>query len=90
MALTGINLDVAAEGTVEAIKAAIEQFKAGTLNVFDTAKFTVNNGTTVTSHLVGGVEVIENGIFQESKVQSAPYFDLKIDGITLLNEAYGS
>ena len=89
VALTGINLDVAAEGTVEAIKAAIEKFKAGTLNVFDTNNFTVNNGTKPTSHQVGGVEVIENGIFKESKVQSAPYFDLRIDGINLLNEEYG-
>ena len=89
VALTGINLDVAAEGTVDAIKAAIEQFKAGTLNVFDTNNFTVNNGEKVTSYLVGDIEVVENGIFKESKIQSAPYFELRIDGITLLNEEYG-
>ena len=34
-------------------------------------------------------EVVENGAFQESKFRSAPYFDLRIDGITLLDEAYG-
>ena len=88
VALTGINLDVAADGTVEAIKAAIDQFKAGTLNVFDTNKFTVADAK-VETYLVGGVEVIENGIFMESKIQSAPYFDLRIDGITLLDENYG-
>ena len=33
-------------------------------------------------------EVIENGAFQESKFRSAPYFDLRIDGINLLDEAY--
>lgn len=34
-------------------------------------------------------EVIENGVFFESKHRSAPYFDLRIDGIRLLNEKYG-
>ena len=27
-------------------------------------------------------EVVANGVFQESKFRSAPYFDLIIDGIT--------
>ena len=36
----------------------------------------------------GDTEVVENGIFQESKFRSAPYFDARIDGITLLDEAY--
>ena len=31
------------------------------------------------------VNVIENGVFQESVQRSAPYFDLRIDGITELN-----
>ena len=34
-------------------------------------------------------EVIENGIFMESKFRSAPYFDLQIDGITLLDTNFG-
>ncbi len=78
----------AAEGTaakLEEVKAALAN---GTLNVFDTSKFTVGNETK-TSFTVDGVEVIENGIFKESKVMSAPYFSLEIDGITLLNRAYG-
>ncbi len=33
-------------------------------------------------------EVISNGYFHESEKRSAPYFDIKIDGITLLNTAY--
>jgi basic membrane protein A len=32
----------------------------------------------------GDTEVIANGVFQESKFRSAPYFDLRIDGITEL------
>ena len=31
-------------------------------------------------------EVIKDGAFKESKFRSAPYFDVKIDGIKLLNE----
>ena len=33
-------------------------------------------------------EVIEDGVFYESKHRSAPYFDLQIDGIELLNSAF--
>ena len=54
---------------------------SGTVKVFNTANFTVE-GKAVT-----GDNVI-NGIFEESKVMSAPYFDLKIDGITRLNEKF--
>ena len=33
-------------------------------------------------------EVIKDGYFHESEFRSAPYFDLRIDGITLLNEKF--
>ena len=33
-------------------------------------------------------EVISDGYFHESEYRSAPYFDLRIDGITLLNEKF--
>ena len=82
--LTGINLDVAAEGTLEAVKAAIEKFKAGTLNVFDTANWTVE-GKTLTNEDNAN---ISDGYFHESETISAPSFDLRIDGITLINEKY--
>lgn len=82
----------AAEGTQEAIDAAKEQFASGSLHVFDTATFTVN-GETVTSYMAnvdddenfeGDHEVIVDGYFDESGAgfRSAPYFDLRIDGIT--------
>lgn len=89
-----INEKVAAPGTAEAIKAAEEQFKAGTLHVFDTSTFTVD-GKTLTSYMADvntdekftpDTEVISNGYFHESEKRSAPYFDVNIDGITLLNE----
>ncbi len=84
----------AAEGTaakLAEVKAALE---AGTCKVFDCSTFTVN-GAAVTEYLAdvdddgtftGETNVIKtaNGItyFAESEFRSAPYFDLRIDGIT--------
>jgi basic membrane protein A len=31
---------------------------------------------------------LKDGYFHESEYRSAPYFDLTIDGVTLLNTAY--
>ena len=95
--LTELNTNVAAEGTQEAIDQAIADLEAGTIHVFDTSKFTVG-GETKTSYLADvdtdpaytpDTEVIADGYFHESEKRSAPYFDLRIDGITLLDEAYG-
>lgn len=36
----------------------------------------------------GDTQVVENGVFEESTFRSAPYFDVQIDGITLLNSAF--
>ncbi len=93
--LSGINENVAAEGTEEKIKAAIDEFKAGTLHVFDTSKFT-KDGKNLDEYLAdvdgdfkGETNVIHDGYFDESnaeKFRSAPYFDMIIDGITNLNE----
>ena len=90
--LTALNTNVAAAGTQEAIDAAIAQFKAGTLKVFDTSKFTVN-GQTLTEYLADvddfgdykpETNVVHDGYFDESAdgKRSAPYFDIIIDGIT--------
>ena len=94
--LTEVNEKVAAAGTKEAIAAAKEKLVAGTLHVFDTDTFTVG-GKTLTSYLADvdtdaayekDTEVIKDGYFQESTFRSAPYFDLDIDGITLLNTKF--
>ena len=77
--LTGINEKAAADGTLAALKTAVEDLKSGKVKVFDTKNFTVEGKAAEGDNVV-------NGIFEESKTQSAPYFDLKIDGITLLNE----
>ena len=95
--LTDLNANVAAEGTQEAIDAAKAELEAGTRQVFDVTTFTVD-GQQVESYQADvdtdanytpDTEVVENGAFQESKFRSAPYFDLRIAGITLLDEAYG-
>ena len=89
--LTELNSKVAAEGTQAAIDAAIAEFKAGTLKVFDTSKFTVG-GKKLDSYLADvddfgdfkpETEVVINGYFDESAdgKRSAPYFDIIIDGI---------
>ena len=94
--LTGINQGVAAEGTYEKIQALVEDIRAGKLNVFDTATFTVG-GKKLESYQADvdtdeafqpDTEVIADGVFNESEFRSAPYFDLRIDGITLLNEKF--
>ena len=95
--LTDINEQAAAEGTAEAIADAKAKLEDGTLFVFDTANFTVE-GKTLDSYMADvdsdaayekDTEVIVNGIFMESKFRSAPYFDLQIDGITLLDTNFG-
>ena len=94
--LTDVNDQAAAEGTaakIEEVKAGLE---SGDVKVFDTAAFTLG-GEEVTTYLAdvdtdpayeGDTEVISDGYFHESEYRSAPYFDLRIDGITLLDEAY--
>ena len=94
--LSEVNEQAAAAGTVEKlaeVKAALED---GSLKVFDTATFTVE-GAAVESYLAdvdtdpayeGDTEVVIDGAFCESTFRSAPYFDLKIDGINLLDTAF--
>lgn len=90
--MTEVNEKVAAEGTQEAIDAAKADLKEGKINVFDTANFTVD-GKTLKSYKAdvdtdakfkGDTEVIKDGVFEESKYRSAPYFDIDIDGITVI------
>ena len=94
--LTDINKEVAAEGTADKIAEVTEQLKSGDIQVFDIDTFTVK-GKKVKSYKADvdtdadytpDTEVIENGAFQESKFRSAPYFDLQIDGIKLLDTKF--
>ena len=82
-----------AAGTQEAIDAVIAALKDGSLEVFDCSTFTVNgeHPTTFTALDTDGDfepdtgEAITDGIFHESTLRSAPYFAMRIDGITELN-----
>ena len=95
--LTDLNESAVAEGTQEAVDEAMAALEDGSLHVFDTSTFTVG-GETVTTYMAdvdtdenseGDTEAIVDGYFAESTFRSAPYFDLRIDGITLLDENYG-
>lgn len=95
--LTDVNTAAAAPGTQEAIDAAKAELVNGTRHVFDTTTFTVE-GVALNSYLADvdtdadfapDTEAIENGYFNESSKRSAPYFDVEIDGITLLDRNYG-
>ena len=109
--LTELGKNVA-PGTKEKLDEVIKGLEDGTINVFDTANFTVkvdaanglNTKATVDANgkltnynadvdtdeaYAGDTEVVANGIFEESKFRSGPYFDIEIDGITLLDRNYG-
>lgn len=97
--LTDVNTAVAAEGTVEAIEAAKAAFIAGELNVYDTATegFITVGGAALNSYIADvdtdpaytpDTEVVADGYFHESEYRSAPYFDVRIDGIELLNQMF--
>ena len=88
--------EAAAAGTQAILDEVAAKLNDGSLKVFDCSKFTYN-GEPVTSYLadvddagdyVPETEVIrtENGItyFAESYYRSAPYFNIIIDGITVV------
>ena len=81
--LTGINQDVAPEGSYKAVEDAIAKLKDGSLKVFDTSTFTVDGKVLEDS------DIVYDGYFHESEKVSAPSFDKSIDGITRLNENFG-
>ena len=94
--LTAVNEKAAAAGTVAKLEEVKAKLLDGSIKVFDTANFTVG-GEKLTTYkadvdtdeaFAKDTEAIENGVFYESKHRSAPYFDVRIDGIVLLDEAY--
>ncbi len=96
VAITDLGVSCAA-GTAEKVAEVIAAIKDGSLKVFDTATFTVGGAavtsapcdmsfmdwSTMTAIYEGEtVEAIVDGAFAESEFRSAPYFALRIDGIT--------
>ncbi|HQC54875.1 MAG TPA: BMP family ABC transporter substrate-binding protein [Clostridia bacterium] len=100
--LTNLGAKAMAKGTVEKIVEIRGKLVSGEIHVFDTNKFTYKNkegqSIKMESYLADvhsdeaftpDTEVIhEDGYFQESVFRSAPYFDVTIDGITLLNTKF--
>ena len=95
--LTDLNENVAAEGTAEASADATAKLESGELHVFDCSTFTVD-GQPVTSYMADvdtdpdytpDTEVVQDGYLAESTARSAPYFQLMIDGIDLLDTNFG-
>lgn len=87
-----LNDVAAAKGTETALKDITGQFATG-LHVFDVSKFTFE-GENITSYMADvdsdanytpDTEVVSDGYFHESEYRSAPYFDIAIDGITVLS-----
>ncbi len=97
--LTDVNAQAAAAGTVEKLAEVKAQLEAGTLHVFDTAAegFITKDGAALASYTADvdtdaaftpDTEAVADGYFHESEYRSAPYFDVQIDGITLVNTAF--
>ena len=97
--LTDVNTQAAAEGTVEAIEAVKAELQDGTRKVFDTATegFITVGGVALDTYMADvdsddaftpDTEAVADGYFHESEYRSAPYFDVQIDGITLVNSMF--
>ena len=97
--LTDVNEAVAAAGTVDKLEEVKAELLAGTRKVFDTATegFITVGGVALDSYTADvdtdpdytpDTEVVSDGFFHESEYRSAPYFDVRIDGITLVNQMY--
>ena len=97
--LTDVNEQAAAAGTAEVLEAVKAQLLSGELHVFDTAEagYITVGGAALESYLADvdtdeaftpDTEAVSDGYFHESEYRSAPYFDVQIDGIELLNSAF--
>ena len=97
--LTDINTKAAAAGTVEAIETAKTALENGEIKVFNTAadNFMLKGGAKIESYLADvdtdeaftpDTEVVLDGYFHESEFRSAPYFDIQLDGIELVNSKF--
>jgi len=97
--LTEINEQAAAAGTVEKIEEVKAALLAGEVKVFDTAAegFITVDGAPLASYMADvdtdaaftpDTEAVADGYFHESEYRSAPYFNVEIDGITLLNSKF--
>ena len=98
-----VEIDAASKNCADGTQAKLDAVKAelanGTRHVFDTSKFKVAGaaptesncrpGSATWAKIPLGMEFLKDGYYHESEFRSAPSFDVEIDGITLLNRAYG-
>ena len=95
--MTDLNEAIAAPGTAEKLAEVEADIRSGKLQVFDTSTFTIAGAKLETAFALDtdgdfapdSEEAVFDGAFHESYFQSAPYFNLPIDGIERLNEEYG-
>ena len=95
--MTDLNEAIAAPGTAERLAEVEADIRSGKLQVFDTSTFTIAGAKLETAFALDtdgdfapdSEEAVFDGAFHESYFQSAPYFNLPIDGIERLNEEYG-
>lgn len=91
-----VDYDMLPYGSKDKIDSVVNDILYNSLNIFDTSEFTYNGSTLRTYYadidpdpqFEGDTEVISGGSFRESYYRSAPYFDIHIDEIELLNERY--
>ncbi len=94
--LTEVNEKAAAEGTQEKIDEVKAQLEAGEIQVFDASAITVKNkpfesykaDVDTDPDYTPDTEAVVDGYFHESEFRSAPYFDVQIDGIKLLDTSF--
>jgi basic membrane protein A len=97
--LTELNEDVAAEGTAEKLEEVKAGLQDGSIHVFDTSTFTVDGKAVDSSNVpadttyadfdpANAEALVADGYYHESEFRSAPYFDLNIDGINLLDTKF--
>ena len=97
--LTDVNTQAAAAGTANKIAEVKAALEAKTVKVFDTARdnFITKDGAKLETYMADvdtddaftpDTEAVKDGFFHESEYRSAPYFDVRIDGITLLNQEF--
>ncbi len=97
VALTTLGKVAPATGTQAKLDEVKAKLESGEIKVFDTSTFTVK-GEKLTTYMAdvddygdyaGDTEAVKDGYFHESEYRSAPYFNIEIDGITLLDRNYG-
>ena len=94
--MTTLNEAIAAPGTAEKLAEVEAGIMDGSIQVFDTAEFTVGGEEITTAFALDtdgdfapdSEEAVFDGAYHESYFQSAPYFTLEVDGIEWLNSAF--